>query len=155
MTYVDSRGAHMHSMAFSEALTRLAVLAESNLPDEHDVAREVALASERVWQMQAIDTVRALVDGIDGRFMPPSACRDWPVEVTRSNRGDDAEQPASALRIVLQMARNAMPDPMTMDLSVGLAEEFDLNGQALDLVEDLLGLHAGELDAAPVPPRIR
>lgn len=150
MPYLDTRGEEMDDMSFSEALERLHTLASGNLPGEHDIARDERLAAERSWQQQAVDTVHDLVvnlsDEIDEAFQPPPEYGEWPTAATQPDRKDDPTETISAIRIVLQMARNAMPDSLTVR-GVDAAEKFDLDNQALELTEALVMLHAEELDA--------
>jgi hypothetical protein len=148
VAYIDSRGVAMDDMPFSEALDMVHALAGSNLPDEHDIAGEAALAAERDWQRVALDTVADLVtnhhEAIDDEFSPPAEYGEWPTEAVQADRSDDPEDPVSAIRIVLDMARNALPDPMTVS-GVEDAEKFDRDNQAVELVEDLVCLHGAAL----------
>lgn len=147
MPYIDSRGAEMADMNFSEALELMHDLATSNLPDENDIAEDPMLVSDRQWQKVALNTLEDTItnhcDAIDDEFTPPEACAEWPQDVLQADRNDDPSDPLTAIRIALAMARNALPDASAVT-GVVEAETFDTNAQALDLVEDFIGLHGEE-----------
>ncbi len=150
-TYIDSEGNQAETMSYAAALEILHGLAKGNLPDEHDIARDPALATEQAWQVQALDTLEDLVvnlhEEIDDAFVPAAEHGEWTVEAMTPDRGDDPSNPVLAIRIAVSMASNALPDPASL-VTDEQVEEYRSNRQAVDLAEDLVGFHGEQLQAA-------
>jgi hypothetical protein len=148
-TYIDSRGAEMPRMDFSEALELVHDLASGNQVDSTDIAfGDKGLAGQRAWQQRALDTLHDLVVNHGERLdelAHPERAGDWPEAALAADRALDPAQPANAIRICLAMAEQVAIDPEGAD-GVELADEIDRQQQALDVTRDFLGMHAAQLD---------
>lgn len=149
-TYIDSRGAEMEPMSFSEALEIVHSLATGNQIDANDIAHgDSGLGAQRVWQQSALDAVHDLIvnheDDLD-ELAPSPQAGEWPVETLRADRVIDPNQPINAIKIVLDMGEQGALDPKDAGRDVELADEIDRQQQALDVVRDLIGMHAAELE---------
>jgi len=144
-TYTDSRGAEMPFMSFSDALEIIHELAEGNQIDENDIAfGDAGLADQRRWQQDALNTLGDFIanhyEDIDD--LPFSnVARQWPDEVLQSEREMNPNDITNAIRISLDMAVQAMPDPKEAERNPELAEELDRQYQAVDVVGDFVGMH--------------
>jgi hypothetical protein len=150
MAYVDSRGAEMPDMTYSEALEIVHGLASGNLPDEADAAfGDGGIAGMARQQSEALGTLQDLItnhhENIDADFPAPEAAGDWPEGMLASGPDLDPAVPSHCIRICLDMAEQALPDPSTVR-GVAEADEFDRSQQAVDIVSDFIGLHGSDLD---------
>jgi hypothetical protein len=147
-TYIDSRGAEMPFIGFSEALDNVYELANGNQIDENDITfGDSGLADQRDWQQKALDAVCDFVtnhvDSIDE--LPPSLkAGDWKDETIKCDRNMDPEIVLNAIKICLEMAETGALDPSEAK-SPELADEIDRQQQALDVVRDLIGMHGDNI----------
>jgi len=147
--YIDSRGAEMDAMKWSEALEIVHSLAEGNQIDERDITfGDDGLVAQRAWQQVAIDTVGDFVvnhmESLDG-LAPSAQAGEWPLSTLAADRAMDPNVLSNAVRIVLDLGENGALDPEGAD-SIDMADEIDRQQQALDMVRDLIGQHGAELD---------
>lgn len=158
--YLDARGALMETMGWSEALELVHELASSNQIDENDIAfGDAGLAGQRIWQEQALDTLHDLVvnhaERIDDAFPLPLQAETWPMEVWQADRAMSPESAVEAIKIALDLARDAALDSREAARDPDLAEVADRQQQAFSLVQDLLGLYGEDLSrrisAVPLP----
>lgn len=147
--YIDSRGAEMPAMSWSEALEIGHSLANGNQIDANDIAfGDDGLAGMREWQQTAIDTVGDFItnhaESLD-ELAPSEQAKEWPLEILHADRSVDPNALPDAIRIVLACAEQGALDPKDAD-GIELADEIDRQQQALDMIRDLLGMHGAELD---------
>ncbi len=151
--YIDARGVQMEPMPFSEALEKLWELANSNQPDPRDIAKnEDALLAVVAWQQRALDTVHDLVvnhhEAIDETFAVPLAAQPEVEGLIKVEEMTDPDDVLNAIKIVFDLGREATIDPKDAARDVNLAEELDLQNQAIDVVYDLVALHGEKLKDA-------
>lgn len=146
--YIDSRGAEMDPMSWSEALETVLSLARDNQISESHTRGDDALDDVRMWQEGALSCLETLLaahsGGIDS-FEMAAAASDWSESVWKADRSMDPEQPAGAIRICYDLAWGNALDPHDAARDVELADEVDRQQQAFDLVRDLLGMHGEKL----------
>lgn len=150
--YIDSRGAEMPFMSFSEALEIL-----------HDVAKcstVPPIEAASAERYAACDTLHDLVvnhaDALDALRVPVEA-GEYPDAVWQSDEGDDPSQVLPAVKIVIELASLSMGRSADgARIGIDEAEQIDRANQAMDLAKDLLGLHGATLEKeirlVPIPP---
>jgi hypothetical protein len=153
-TYVDSRGAEVARISFSDALAEVFALASLNLPDEIDAAFGddgiPAMARRQAASLRTLEQVLADRGAeIDG-LQPSPAAADWPEEDFGDAADLDPFVPSQAVRTCLAMAEQVALDPAEV-AGIEEAEEADRQQLAMDVVRDLLGMHSAALDARPAP----
>lgn len=150
--YIDSRGAEMEHMSFIEALNIVYDLAEGNQIDENDIAfGDDGLSAQRRWQDLALMTTRQMIDrqeDVISSWDQPGEAKDWPGDAVNADRSMDPLLPNEALRIVLDLGTQGALDPRDA-ISIELADEIDIQQQALDVVHDLLGAHGDKIRSFP------
>jgi hypothetical protein len=147
--YIDSRGAVMEPMSFSDALESVHELANSHQPVAVDDPGNEALVAVLAWQDRALKTMEDFVvnhhEMIDESFRPPVASAEWPASTVGGGRSLDPDDPVSALRICLELGETGIPELSANDPDQ--ADAVDRARQACDLVRDLIGLHGGEISS--------
>lgn len=144
-TYTDSRGAEMPYMSFSTALEIIHELASGNQIDGNDIDfGDDGLVEQHRWQQTAIDTLGDFIanqhEDIDD--LPFSdVARQWPDELLQADRAMDPNDITNAIRICLDMAVQAIPDPKVAERDPMVADELDRQFQAVDVVGDFVGMH--------------
>jgi len=147
-TYVDSRGAEVVFVSFSEALDTVHGLASKNIVDDLDMAfGDTGLRAQHLWQKSALDTLEDFVtnhcDGLD-ELNPSEKAGQWPEDVLRADRNLDPNEVLNAIKICLAMAEASAIDPSTVS-GVGQADECDRQQIAFDVTGDLIGMHGSNL----------
>ncbi len=140
--YIDSRGAEMPFMSIAEAFGLISSLAGRNCIDDNDIPfGDRQLASQMIWQQVALSTFDVLRPKlIKAHFTQQDAAKDWPNDLIRADRNLDPTLPLDALKICLSMAADSALDPKNAD-GVEMADQIDLQQQAIDVITDLIGEH--------------
>lgn len=134
-------------MQYSRALEIIHELASENQIDENDIAvGDKGLPGQAQWQSEALDTLEDLVtnhhEAIDDRFaLPkPEEIRAHPIESVAADRAMPPSDPASAIRICLDLARGNL-----LDFDPDMEEQYDEQQLAVSLVEDFIVRHGESL----------
>lgn len=155
--FVDARGAEMEPMTYLEALAVVSELAEDNTLGESQ-ALDDDLEDERARQIKALVqceefTVRH-ADAI-GSLVVPVDAGEFPDSTWRASPGLEPDDSISALRIALELARGGMVPFADTQSDPDLADAYDRQSQAIEIVTDLLGRHGDVIASLDAPsPRI-
>lgn len=143
-TYIDSRGATMPAMEFSEALEIVYDLAEANKLADFQMLGDPGLVELKCWYQDALETVQDIGDDVNA-LSPSTHARIWSRAVVDPNRHMDASVPLNAIKIVLGLGVQNALAPEDVE-GMEMADEVDRQQQAIDIVRDLLGMHSIELE---------
>lgn len=145
--YTNYSGVEMETVTYLEALYTVYNLAQSNQVDDIDQAFTNNLEQMKQRQTIALNTVGKLLEADEffkNLSVPKEACARM---AARERTNKSADIPTNALRIVYSMAEQASIDPQDCARNVELADECDLEQQALEIVNGLIVKFAKKIDA--------
>lgn len=153
--YVGADGKGRDPLSYSEAFQIVLDLAVSNQPALVHVDRnDDVLVAQIGKQQAAIEHLDELIsyhaDELDERFQVQLAATTEVIGLIAPARFDTPEDPGTALKLCVDLARQVALDPERVADDDMLSEQASRQAQALDTVYDFMKLHTQELrDSMP------